>query len=72
MAIETIAETAPENPAAFPSGGPGYRADMTIRDYFAAQALAGLIANPNNKGSEIEVASLSYSIADAMLRERAK
>jgi hypothetical protein len=49
---------------------------MTLRDYFAAKAVAGMLSNerpisisPHLFANE---ASLAYSIADAMLAERAK
>lgn len=63
---------------------------MTLRDYFAAQALAGLINEPVEKGGSSTagdicaaneqlqddvqgvLAHAAYSIADAMLAERAK
>jgi len=41
---------------------------MTLRDYFAGQAMGALIAQ-NTMGSD-EVAMNAYSIADEMLRER--
>lgn len=51
---------------------------MTLRDYFAGQALAGLLSDPNvAQGSEnwarspgkfaMEVAESAYAFADAML-----
>ena len=48
---------------------------MTQRDYFAGQALAGLMANSNIEpaqvpGGESGLAELSYRIADAMLEAR--
>jgi hypothetical protein len=44
---------------------------MTLRDWFAGQALAGLLGNsnygpPNSK----EDANMAYLIADAMLKAR--
>lgn len=45
---------------------------MTIRDYFAGQALAGLLADSNVTGRTDLVAQIAYSIADAMLAERAR
>jgi hypothetical protein len=45
---------------------------MSLRDYFAAQVLAGSIAE---SGLDIHVdvaARLCYEMADAMLKERAK
>lgn len=50
---------------------------MTLRDYFAAKAMQGIIHNEadidfSGKTVESAVASLSYRIADAMLAEREK
>lgn len=63
------------NPHAFPSvtdnsiaHGPRV---MTLRDYFAGQALAGSLANTDAPTPEVE-AQWAYEIADAMLAERAK
>jgi hypothetical protein len=80
---ETMA--APENPAAFPMTGEGFgsnhyntwQAGMTLRDYFAGQALAGLMANasmpfaPDYAECEpSQIADASYEIADALLAAR--
>ncbi len=43
---------------------------MTLRDYFAAKAMQGLLSNPNVK-PEVNAARF-YSWADAMIAERAK
>ena len=43
---------------------------MTLRDYFAGQALSGLLARANNKGTNADNATVAYSIADEMLRAR--
>jgi hypothetical protein len=45
-------------------------ADLTLRDYFAAAALQGLLANPNMAVDAPEVEVVAYSIADDMLAER--
>ena len=51
----------------YPSSG------MTLRDYFAGQALAGLIASPEHTLHEATVlAGAAYIAADAMLAERGK
>jgi hypothetical protein len=42
---------------------------MTLRDYFAGQALAGMLAHQGECDSQ---AAACYRIADAMLAERAK
>ena len=43
---------------------------MTLRDWFAGQALAGLMADPSMGGSRIPFAELAYNYADAMLKAR--
>ena len=42
---------------------------ISLRDYFAGQALIGLLSNPATI-RELNVASASYEIADAMLEAR--
>ena len=42
---------------------------MTLRDYFAAKAMQGLLAGTKT-GSATVLATDSYKMADAMLRER--
>lgn len=44
---------------------------MTVRDYFAAKAMA-IAAQENPDESVHVIARLSYGLADAMLAERAK
>lgn len=68
----------PENPPAFPQPGFPREPGMTLRDWFAGQALTGLVsghlaASPDhNIGSEDgpHLATESYRIADAMLSAR--
>ena len=61
-------------------GGPAFSAQdwqakgnhhpgMTLRDYFAAAALQGLLAS-NEKGNSNFFSETSYRIADAMLKAR--
>ena len=48
---------------------------MTLRDYFAAKAMQGLLAQSQGSalGSQVtDGASYAYAIADAMLKEREK
>jgi len=45
---------------------------MTLRDYFAAAALHGLLANPATRDDDTAVIRASYGLADLMLAERAK
>ena len=46
--------------------GPG----MTLRDYFSAKAMQGIISSECNYGAFSDLASDAYSIADAMLLAR--
>lgn len=54
------------------SSGYGRAPGLSLRDYFAGQALMGLIAyNRREDDTEPEhFASRSYALADAMLKER--
>lgn len=46
---------------------------MTLRDWFAGQALAGNCGYPTNEGTVVAaLVSEAYAIADAMLAERDK
>lgn len=53
-------------------GIPQHTQGMTLRDYFAAKAMQGLLAN-NGFGSDMSpdlFTKLCYGFADAMLRAR--
>lgn len=43
---------------------------MTLRDYFAAKALGGMLADPHFNPDPEDAARVSYNYADAMLRVR--
>lgn len=43
---------------------------VSVRDYFAGQALTGMLAEPNLKAMPDEFARRSYALADAMLEAR--
>ena len=43
---------------------------MTLRDYFAAAALTGIIAKGEDEMYPMYRASEAYALADAMLKER--
>lgn len=66
-----------EAPPAFPqndwsfAGGDG-REGMTLRDWFAGQALAGIQTLECIGWTHKELAQHCYSLADAMLAERSK
>jgi hypothetical protein len=61
-----------KNEQAFPVGYNGHQG-MTLRDYFAAQAMQVLIAKTISADFDFnteDVAMGSYHMADAMLKER--
>ena len=43
---------------------------MTLRDYFAAKAMQGIMTDPNLDMDSSKVAQLSYQMADAMMKAR--
>ena len=43
---------------------------MTLRDYFAAKAMQGMMNDPNIDMPCGEVARLAYKMADAMMKAR--
>lgn len=47
-------------------GSPG----MTLRDWFAGQALTGLLSDPSRAGKPQAFAAEAYQMADAMLKAR--
>jgi hypothetical protein len=68
-----------DNPPAFPSTritGQANIAGMSLRDWFAGQALAGILAgnHPITRGEAPteDCAAAAYTMADAMLAERKK
>lgn len=68
----------PRNPQAFPfvidETKPNLvEAGMTLRDYFAAKAMHGImVGDITSSHHPITVSSWAYSVADAMLKEREK
>jgi hypothetical protein len=63
-----------DNPNAFPTANGG--AGMTLRDYFAGQALAGLASIALDDGDMLmgwaDMSKAAFKAADAMLAERTK
>lgn len=58
---------------AFPCNSDVDYEGVDIRDYFAAQVAAAMIANPGTTGvvgSESYIADTAYRVADAMLERR--
>jgi hypothetical protein len=43
---------------------------MSLRDYFAAHAMQGMIAEPSLKATPEEFAERAYMVADSMLKAR--
>ena len=43
---------------------------MSLRDYFAAAALQGIVSNPDNSGSFDNIAKEAYRFADTMIEKR--
>lgn len=63
----------PPNPYAFPVGGDPEEPGMELRDYFAGQAIVGLVmANAPLAAHFTLVAQEAYQVADAMLAAREK
>lgn len=69
-----------QEPRAFPSVDTFRNGDwgMSLRDYFAAKCMVGLMSNPEAKHDRYDeeifdiVADVSYQMADAMMRAREK
>jgi hypothetical protein len=57
---------------AFPRPYQGDDGNLTVRDWMAGQALAGLMASRIDEPSREMAARWAYGLADAMLVERAK
>ena len=49
-----------------------YQSDgMTLRDYFAAKAMQGIVTDTGWMGNTVStLAGMSYEVADAMMKER--
>lgn len=66
----------PAFPAGYhPEGNSADQYGMSLRDWFAGQALMGIIACPGSEPDDASregCASLAYEFADAMLSEREK
>lgn len=66
----------PENPSAFPGNkwtpdNQDVSEGMTLRDYFAAAAIQGLLSNPNAElTAAVPCANFAFCVADAMLKAR--
>lgn len=62
----------PEEMPAFPLHAGDVWGGMTLRDYFAAQALAGCLAKPDCQYVGSEKVAHCYELADYMLAARAR
>lgn len=67
-----MSKTPPPNPPAFPVPELHANEGMTLRDYFAAQAMAAMLSNDATKHnwSNAKVVFWAYDIADDMLDVR--
>jgi hypothetical protein len=70
--IDDVTPAFPANSIILPSGDIHWgEAGMSLRDYFAGQALIGLLSNPTNDPlNPDEYASDAYKIANAMMKMR--
>jgi hypothetical protein len=61
-----------KNEPAFPTPTHNLQNDgMTLRDYFAAKAMQGMVTDKSWQGQTCKtVANISYEMADAMLKAR--
>lgn len=59
-------------PIAIPANCDGFEDGMTLRDYFAGQALVGLLAGrqPSDAYPPEHIAETSYALAEALLKAR--
>lgn len=48
----------------------GHSEGLSLRDYFAAKAMLGLLSIPEIKGTPQRFALLAYEMADAMIKAR--
>ena len=62
----------PSHPGTAYSGPGAYYSGMTLRDYFAAKAMQGMLADDSDGYVFKSCAEASYEMADAMLKARAK
>lgn len=64
----------PTGGPAFPTNEMDWQDGMTLRDWFAGQALANPRTFPDERdfGTPAEIAQQAYAVADAMLAEREK
>lgn len=63
----------PDGGSAFPtSASPFANCGMSLRDWFAGQALAGILADHEYNPAPDVIAEDAYDIADAMIARRSK
>lgn len=66
MAVKTMREILSGEPGELKAG------EMTLRDWFAGQALAAIAPETRVDLHQQNTAEIAYEIADAMMRERVK
>ena len=61
----------PRNPPAFPNINTHERSGMTLRDYFAAKAISGVMSGEYFGSQPLsEYVKTAFQIADEMLKQR--
>ncbi|MDI3492000.1 MAG: hypothetical protein PWP11_3277 [Thauera sp.] len=60
----------PAFPMVLPETWDSFQDGMTLRDWFAGQALAGMMADLSRDAYPYEIAKIAYDTAEAMLAER--
>lgn len=55
-----------------PEGNSADQQGMTLRDYFAAKAMQGMLANNSIDIKANDIVHDAYYLADAMIKERSK
>jgi hypothetical protein len=68
--MKALKDGGPAFPVTIQQGSTKGLPGLTLRDYFAAAALTGLLADPNSTCTVEDFAEGAYECADAMLVQR--
>lgn len=61
-------KTNPNQPAFACASDAGHQEGLTKREYFAAMALQGVLANPDNHSTNLQLAIVSVAMADDLIK----